>query len=236
MKPRNKHERSIVKLSKKLPKITETQMKWALDNLPLKFVTFKYNKHVCLECNHRWKDNISQTKIFGDVVCPNCKAKLKVVNDFEGYTTNTERFNIFTTNNGYQVVRMFVVITKYRASKKPHNIISEVMQHWINESGKMTSLGKLTGGSGYYLDDWKITSYLEVRSRSHGFLNRVNMYSENIYPRQSILPIIKRNGYRKYLDRILAVNSNLLHHRWLNTQNLQKGWDRSRYLSTQLYH
>ena len=199
MKHRKRIEKEIVKLSKKLPKISERQKAWAIKTLTKKYVTFKWKSHYCLECNHKWKDNIEQTKMFGDIICPNCKSKLELIPDFSGYTERNEYFNILTTFKGKQVVRLFYLTSTYRIKREPEHEIKEVMQHWIDTNGNLTSLGRQSTGFSYY-DNWGWDPNLEVRTNSQGFISRCNISSDSIYPYQKILPIIKRNGYKGSTD------------------------------------
>ncbi len=57
MKPRTKFQKQIVESSKKLPKITDAQIKWAYQNC-IEHIGQKTAKGVitCLECNHSSTD------------------------------------------------------------------------------------------------------------------------------------------------------------------------------------
>ena len=79
MKPRNKHQERIVLLSSKLPKITEKQKQWAIDNHPVRLGFFSRNRITCLECNHKYKPATALDYLLDSEVCPACGRTIKLI-------------------------------------------------------------------------------------------------------------------------------------------------------------
>lgn len=70
----------------------------------------------------------------------------------------------------------------------------EVVQRWISSNGKVTDMALLRGFPFYYCDVWALDSDMEVRPHN-------SLYDEvvawgDVYPRMSILPQLKRNGFK----------------------------------------
>jgi len=61
---------------------------------------------------------------------------------------------IITIKENFQVVRMMVSIKQMKKNEIPKYFHSEVMQHWINEKGEVTTLGKKTMGMSQAYDQW----------------------------------------------------------------------------------
>ena len=66
MRPRNKFEKEIVRLSKLLRPLTKPQLKWINNEAFEHYAYVKKHTTECLDCNHIWNNN-------GDLICPICK-------------------------------------------------------------------------------------------------------------------------------------------------------------------
>jgi hypothetical protein len=100
---------------------------------------------------------------------------------------------------GYQVVRMFWLSKLLKKKQKYSHYYSEVMQHWIRTDGTVETLSKLTNTyHQMYYDMWIFSSKMEPRFDSAKHLLRCNLEPWAVYPGRSVLPIIKRNGFKGY--------------------------------------
>ena len=104
---------------------------------------------------------------------------------------------IITACEGYQVVRSIMVKCTARVGKLPEYEHSEVMQRWIAPNGKYCTFAKLrqTMGTMYY-DAWIHHTSLELR-QENDIYNRI--FTDVVYPRQKLIPELKRAGYKKSL-------------------------------------
>ncbi|MBV5348864.1 PcfJ domain-containing protein [bacterium] len=107
-----------------------------------------------------------------------------------------EYYGILTTKGGFQVIRMFYVIKYMQKFRHPEYSAHEVIQHWIDPSGKDTVMSKNVQGLSYYYDQWIFDSELAVRPKSYESCPRYNLEPYKIYPERRILPEIKRNGFK----------------------------------------
>ncbi|MFA6917009.1 MAG: PcfJ domain-containing protein [Parachlamydiales bacterium] len=129
--------------------------------------------------------------------CPKCNAKLEIT--YLDKLESRERIYMAFLNiiKDFQVIRM-VVVTKYFQKNHPtcYSLV-EVMQHWIRQDGKVTTLAKNVQSMCYEYDRWCYTGDLAFRN-TYGYKANLR-YELNplyIYNHGKILPIIKRNGFK----------------------------------------
>lgn len=187
MKPRNKFQQQVVTASKKLPKITDAQVKWAYRHC-IEHIAHKTKKGIitCLECGCKWTD----TKEKEYCICPKCKTKLKVEETRKRSFLDYEYLCIITTCEGFQVLRYIYVECKMKLGEQPKYFHSEVVQKWIAPNGKYATMAKLRP-MGYFRQDWLWNSDLEIRPEKPLY----NITPTKIYPRQKLIPEIQRSGY-----------------------------------------
>lgn len=193
MKPKTQLEKETVALSAKLRPITEKQKEWAFKNCHAHYGRKSRNTLFCHECGHSWKVD----KTFdpeSSPVCPCCSKKLILTKSW--FTIHRSYFGILTTKNRNQVIRIFTVQKTLKGSNKADLSISEVIQHWITPTGELTSLSKSTNAMSLYYDNWILSSDLELRMDSHKNRLRNDICPYKFYPIRSIIPEIKRNGYK----------------------------------------
>lgn len=196
MKAKNKFQKEIV--AYKLRPITPKQKAWAIEKTTPKYVVVSRNTTFCLECGHKWKQDIAILQKKKKCECPNCESKLKLCHDHTIDKVN-RYFAIFATHKGHQIVRMFWLSKFLKKKQKYSYHISEVMQHWIKPDGRVETLSKLTNGyAQMYYDLWIFSSKLEPRMDSIQHHLRCNLEPWAIYPGRSVLPILKRNGFKGY--------------------------------------
>ncbi|WP_085536594.1 PcfJ domain-containing protein [Massilibacteroides vaginae] len=196
MKPKNKFQQRVVEASKKLPKLTKEQIQWSKDNV-IEHIGRRNEKGkiTCTKCGHSWQGVGYLVDTLTDCDCPNCKAKLKVKTTNKRVFRTNYYMTIITACEGYQVIRSIMVKCTARTGKLPEYEHSEVMQRWLAPDGKYCTFAKLrqTMGTMYY-DAWIHYTLLELR-RENDVYDRI--FTDIIYPRQKLIPEIKRTGFKK---------------------------------------
>jgi len=192
MKPKNKFQQQVFELSKTLAPITKVQKEWAYQNC-FEYVGRKSAKGVitCLKCGHAWHGNSELGDTLLGAECPECSTKLRVTNTLKRVFKQSEYFCIVTVKGNFQVLRFFLIQYNVTIGQKAHYFISEVVQRWIAPNGKYATIAKLRPLS-YYDVTWTFDSALEIRpERDHHYIN-----TTCIYPRQQLIPELKRSGYK----------------------------------------
>lgn len=183
-------------LSATLRPITAKQKEWAYRNCIEHFAyRTKSGKLTCSDCGHVWK---STDSILCDTVagckCPHCGAELKVRNTLRRKDEQTQYFSVITAHKGFQVIRVAQIKAISHKGEQRKVYYIEVVQRWISPKGKVTDMALLRGMSFNYCDCWSYWSDMEVRT-----YNR--LYDEvctwgDVYPRMSVIPQLKRNGFK----------------------------------------
>lgn len=194
MKPKNKFQQQVMEADKNLPPITKTQVKWAYQNC-FEHTGRRTKKGVvsCLECGHSWTDTTAEKQC----TCPNCDAKLTIVDTRKQVFNQCEYFCVITTCGDFQVLRFCLIKCNTRAGEKACYSFSEVVRRWITPGGKHTVTARLRL-MGYYTDLWNLCSRIEIRPERPVY----NIMPKGIYPRQRLIPEIKRSGYIAPLNGI----------------------------------
>ncbi|SHG53838.1 PcfJ-like protein [Fodinibius roseus] len=178
--------------------MTEEQKQWANDALFRGYYVQVRNRNFCLECGHKWNP---ECKRLGKRTCPSCGTKgLKHVDHWDTDKSIYRYWAKIDMVEGCQVVRMFFAEKYLKRKQTPKYYHQEVMQHWVREDGKITSMAKLcsTMGACRRLDSWSPGTDLEVRTNSRNHQMRCNIIPDKICPGRNTLPIIRRNGYKGY--------------------------------------
>ena len=188
MKPRNKKQQHIVELSGRLRPLTTAQKQWAFSHTIDHYAyRLKSGKAVCMDCGHEW-----QEVGFGIYRCPNCGERVEIRNTKERVRQDKSYFNVITTMEDYQVIRMFLMIVEMRKGMKANPAYLEIGSYWIDSKGKTTVVG-LQRTLGPYIDSFAFGSPLEIRRDNEAF-QRIS--DEWVYPRIKVTDTIKRNGFK----------------------------------------
>lgn len=103
MKPRNKKQQHIVELSGRLRPLTTPQMNWALNSTVSHYgYRLKSGMCTCMKCGHEWFGTRK-----GMCLCPECGTQIEIKDTKERVIRDKSYFNVITTIEDYQVVRMF---------------------------------------------------------------------------------------------------------------------------------
>lgn len=189
MKPRNKFQKQIVVASKKLATITQAQIDWAYKNCIEHFGRrTKKGVITCLDCGGEWTDKTSTTHS----TCPNCQKTIKIQDTRQRVFRQQEYFSTITAVEGFQVIRFFFIDYHAKVGQKASYYHSEVVQRWIAPNGKFATMAKLRP-MGYFVNTWNYSANLEIRKDQ----NIHNIYPTKIYPRQKLIPEVKRSGFNK---------------------------------------
>ena len=182
-----------------MPPLTEAQIQWGYRNC-IEHVGHRTAKGVitCTECGHSWQSNDGHLiNAVLECECPECKARLKVKTTRQRVFRDCAYFTVITACEGYQVLRSIMVKCTAKVGKLPEYTHSEVMQRWIAANGKFVTFARLrvTMGTMYY-DSWIFHTDLELRNEIWAY-NQI--YTGMIYPRMTLIPELKRTGYKKGL-------------------------------------
>ncbi len=191
MKPKTKLQHTIIGLLPSLQPITSEQIKYAENKLFKPYFRKVRNTIHCLECTHSSKeknDKITKT------ICKGCSKKLIRTdkNPHQKFIEETYYHAILSTVDNFQVIRFFTTKKSMIIKCKPTFFTSEVMQLWIDESGRITTLSLKVQAMSRYYDSWVYNSNIELRQNSI----RSNITPQLIHTKRKILPIIKRNGFK----------------------------------------
>lgn len=194
MKPRNKFQQHVLELSRRLPRITEPQKRWAYKHC-FDHIAKRNAKGIitCLECGHSWQgDNSPLADTILGCKCPHCATRLEIKSTRQRVFKEIEYFGIITTCGDFQVIRHFHISVYRKAGEKARYTCSEVVQRWLSPKGKEAIIARLRGMSIMYYDLWNFGTELEIRRyhRAH------DVEPIHFYPRQRIIPEISRNGFK----------------------------------------
>ena len=188
MKPRNKKQQHIVDLSGRLRPLTTPQMNWALNSTINHYgYRLKSGMCTCMKCGHEWLESRN-----GMCLCPECGTQLEIKDTQERVIRDKSYFNVITTIEGYQVIRMFLMIVEMRKGMKAKPAFLEIGSYWIDCKGNTTVVG-LQRTLGPYIDSFAFCSPLEIRRDNEAFWR---IADEWVYPRIKVTDTIKRNGFK----------------------------------------
>lgn len=188
MKPRNLKEKHIVELNGRLRPLTTPQMNWALNSTINHYgYRLKSGMCTCMKCGHEWLETRN-----GICLCPECGTRIEIKDTKERVIRDKSYFNVITTIEDYQVVRMFLMIVEMRKGMKANPAYLEIGSYWIDSNGKTTVVG-LQRTLGHYIDCFAFGSPLEIRRDNEAF-QRIS--DEWVYPRIKVMDTIKRNGFK----------------------------------------
>ena len=188
MKPRNKKQQHIVELNGRLRPLTTPQMNWALNSTVSHYgYRLKSGMCTCMKCGHEWLETRN-----GMCLCPECGTQIEIKDTKERVIRDKSYFNVITTEEDYQVVRMFLMIVEMRKGMKAKPAFLEIGSYWIDPKGNTTVVG-LQRTLGLYIDSFAFGSPLEIRRDNDAF-QRIS--DEWVYPRIKVTDTIKRNGFK----------------------------------------
>ena len=188
MKPKNLKQQHIVELNGRLRPLTTPQMNWVLNSTINHYgYRLKSGMCTCMKCGHEWLENRN-----GTCLCPECGTQIEIKDTKERVIREKSYFNVITTMEGYQVVRMFLMMVEMRKGMKAKPAYLEIGSYWIDSKGNTIVVG-LQRTLGHYIDSFAFGSPLEIRRDNEAF-QRIS--DEWVYPRIKVTDTIKRNGFK----------------------------------------
>lgn len=199
MKPRNKREQQVARLSSKLPKATEVQESYAFEHcFKHKAIVRKKgsSEYFCLECGHIWTcDGASElADLVCGVECPGCHRHLTVdISRRRLGKEVIETFQTITTAGGFQVTRTYHVFQYTIPGSPACYHMEEVSQVWQQEEGKDIIIARSRRCGSRFNDNYILNKPMSLKIETPSSCYRIN--ATVIYPRRKVLPTLLRNGY-----------------------------------------
>lgn len=188
MKPRNKKQQHIVELSGRLRPLTTPQKQWALNSTINHYgYRLKSGMCTCMKCGHEWLENRN-----GMCLCPECGTQIEIKDTKERVIRDKSYFNVITTMEDYQVIRMFLMIVEMRKGMKAKPAYLEIGQYFIDSKGGKTVVA-IPRTLGYYVDTFAFGAPLEIRNDGDAYMYVADQW---VYPRIKVTDTIKRNGFK----------------------------------------
>ena len=189
MKPRNKFEKAVLGQSKHLRPITKTQSKWAFRECIDHFAyRLPKGRTTCMDCGHSWvMDKQRET-----CTCPHCRAKLQVKETFQRKLQQKRYFTTLTACEGYQVLRMFLLVAEMEKGCKAEHYVLEIGQYWWNAQGRK-ALVAIQRILGHYVDTFSFCAPMAIRNDNEAY--QYAAYSQT-YPKFKVTDTLRRNGFK----------------------------------------
>lgn len=196
MKPKTALQKQVAKASATLRPLSYSQKEWAYNHC-FEHIAYrtKSGTMTCSDCGHVWKsgkgticDTIAGCK------CPNCGKELQVKDTLKRKYGQTSYFSVITTHNGFQVIRVAQINSESLKGKPAKYYCNEVVQRWISANGKVTDMALLRVFNFCYCDVWSLFSDMEIRPHN-SLYDDVCVWSK-VYPKMSVLPQLRRNGFK----------------------------------------
>ncbi|QUB43449.1 PcfJ domain-containing protein [Porphyromonas sp. oral taxon 275] len=188
MKPRNKFEQAVLTQSKYLRLITKAQTQWAFREC-IDHYAYRLPKGntTCMDCGHSWQI-IEPTE---HCTCPQCGAGLEVITTRARKLKQRQYFTVLTTSGGYQVLRMFLLISGMEKGYQATSSVMEIGQYWWDERGRQ-SIVAVQRTMGHYIDSFAYYSPMAIRrdNEAYRFVARCPLC-----PKVKLSDTLKRNGF-----------------------------------------
>ena len=188
MKPRNKFEQAVLAQSKYLRPITKTQTQWAFREC-IEHYAYRLpkGKTTCMDCGHSWQ-MIEPTEHY---TCPQCEAGLEVITTRARKLKQRQYFTVLTTSGGYQVLRMYLLISGMEKGYQATSSVMEIGQYWWDERGRQSIIA-VQRTMGHYIDSFAYYSPMAIRrdSEAYRFVARCPLC-----PEVKLSDTLKRNGF-----------------------------------------
>ena len=188
MKPRNKFEQAVLAQSKYLRPITKAQRQWAFREC-IEHYAYRLPKGntTCMDCGHSWQ-MIEPTE---RCTCPQCGAGLEVITTRARKLKQRQYFTVLTTLGGYQVLRMYLLISGMEKGYQASSSVMEIGQYWWDERGRQ-SIVAVQRTMGHYIDSFAYYSPMAIRrdNEAYRFVARCPLC-----PKVKLSDTLKRNGF-----------------------------------------
>lgn len=191
MRPRTKLQIEVYDLSLNLDKLSKDKKEWAFKECMLHKGFATKTRVICMDCGETFSPELVNRK---RATCPHCETKLKIENTRKSTDSQREYFAIAEVHFEYQIIRNFTIHSHYKKGAKSRIYVQEILQYWINDMGKVTTIGRNHNTQGYcdsWGGDWSIrTNY------RRGYYYNGDKYM--IYPWKFHPSSTFKKEYRKY--------------------------------------
>lgn len=188
MKPKTQEQKLMLEIVQTLPELTDKQIEYYKANCFRTEIIESRGRCVCSDCGHAWKPKDAER--MGSTRCPHC--------GHSGYVEHNQASNkqiayfvISKAVKGYQVLRYLQVRRRSEANKVYH-WHQDVGAIFFDEKGKRTEFSLSRFSMSWIVDAWSFDSEIELRNAN---CNTVYGLAVHGLITQSVIPILKRNGY-----------------------------------------
>ena len=188
MKPRNKFEQAVLAQSKYLRPITKAQRQWAFRECIDHFAyRLPKGNTTCMDCGHSWQ-MIEPTE---RCTCPQCGAGLEVITTRARKLKQRQYFTVLTTSGGYQVLRMYLLISGMEKGYQASSSVMEIGQYWWDERGRQAIVA-VQRTMGHYIDSFVYYLPMAIRrdNEAYRFVARCPLC-----PEVKLSDTLQRNGF-----------------------------------------
>lgn len=219
MKPRTKKQQMFVDMASQLPPLTDIQRDYPKEHIFEKVGYYwkTTGKVWCQHCGHIYHQDHSILAVsleLDEETCPHCGAHLKLKHWHESNRREKHEgvyLTIITTFKGYQVFRTFDVNRYNLQGYDTSYTIFEVYQNWLDDKGNETIVSKSYTRSPFHFrwnvhSDWGIQKHNDRATGSYAMDDVFDVTDNYFYPRISVLPIFKRNGWQSCLAQLRGIN------------------------------
>lgn len=194
MKPKNRKQQDVDRVSGYLSGLTLEQREWAQFNC---FSPEAYRRKTgditCSMCGHQW--NNKQNNSEADVTCPHCKSELSIIESKKRTVDQISYMTIADVVENYQVLRNFMVHKQFRFGEKVNVQITEVVQTWFDEAGNCVPIAKKRLMCSYNCrQPFSIGSEMDFRSR---IINEYMIWGD-VYPQISVTNKLVKRGLTSF--------------------------------------
>jgi DNA-directed RNA polymerase subunit RPC12/RpoP len=191
MKPRTKLQFEVLEHSYYLPSIKNKMLNWAANDCMKHLGYATKNLVICLDCGQKFPTELVSRK---KAVCPHCKTKLEIKQTLDRTLKQNIYVAIADVYKGFQVVRCFQLISYHKADSPAKLYFNEILQHWIQPSGKREVIGR-NHNLNWNTDSW--TGDMEIRNKIKEY--KFDVQHDRIHPDSKF-----QEQYTK-----IGINSNL---------------------------
>ena len=188
MKPKTNEQKRMLEIAQTLPELTEKQIEYYKSNCFDTIIIESRGRCVCSDCGHAWKPK--EADKLCKACCPHCGHEGSVEHN-KASDKQIKYFVISKAIDGYQVLRYIQVRRRSEAHK---------VYHWYKDVGAVffdskgneqeCTLSRFT--MSWIQDAWSFDSEIEIRNSKYDTLYRIK---PDAMITQSIIPVLKRNGY-----------------------------------------
>ena len=199
MKPRTKFQQSVVAASKHLPPLTPAQIEWGYKNC-IEHTDAARRKDLSPAPSAATRGE-RKRRTHGQSVRVRVSALPHPAESGNHPAPQVQRLRVFVHRNplqGFSSLRFVYIECWAKVGQTPVYTHIEAVQRWIAPDGRSATFARLRP-MGFFVHGWSWSSALELRAENDG---KYNITPTRIYPRQRLIPELRRSGYGKQLPDV----------------------------------